>query len=140
MSIMDVLKEVIAMKVFNINASQEHSALLIELAAKMKDAEIALLGIIALEERKTSDSFPAQEGAIARLRLVYLLNALKVLIMMNSLENQSQTANFARWEESALKLQRIKVQLVKRVTTALLAPIPDSGLVLQVLLVAIDLA
>ncbi len=44
---MDVQKEVIVIMVFKLNAWQEHSELLIELAVKMKDVPTVLLVTIA---------------------------------------------------------------------------------------------
>jgi hypothetical protein len=58
--------------------------------------------------------------------------------MMNYLENQKQIASSVQWEESAPRLQGIKVPLVKRGTSALLALTLNSGLVTQVLIVVSD--
>jgi lambda repressor-like predicted transcriptional regulator len=58
--------------------------------------------------------------------------------MMNYLENLRQIASSVRWEESAPRLQEIKVQLVKRGTSALLALTLNSGLALQALTVVLD--
>jgi hypothetical protein len=58
--------------------------------------------------------------------------------MMNYLENQRQIASSVRWEESAPRLQGIKVQLVKRGTSALLALTLNSGLALPALIVVSD--
>jgi hypothetical protein len=58
--------------------------------------------------------------------------------MMNYLENQRQIASSVRWEESVPRLQGIKVLLVKRVTSALLALTLNSGLALQALIVVSD--
>jgi hypothetical protein len=69
---MDVQKEVIVIWVFNTNACQGHLVSLIELAAKMKDALIALLVIIALGELKTSSYSHALVAVTALLRPEYL--------------------------------------------------------------------
>jgi hypothetical protein len=69
---MGVQKEVIVIWVFNISVCQGHLVSLIELAAKMKDALIVLLAIIALEELKTSNYFHALVAATALSRLEYL--------------------------------------------------------------------
>jgi hypothetical protein len=58
--------------------------------------------------------------------------------MMNFLENLRQTANSALWEESAVRLQEIKVSLAKRVISVLLAPIQNSGLAHLALSVVTD--
>ena len=104
----------------------------------MKDALTALLATIAWRELKISNYSHALEEVTAKLRLEYLQNALQVPIMMNYLENLRQTANFAPWEESAHRLQGIKVLLVKRDTSALSALIQSSGPVLRALSVATD--
>jgi hypothetical protein len=58
--------------------------------------------------------------------------------MMNYLENQRQIASSALWEESVPRPQGIKVLLVKRGTSALLALTLNSGLVPQALIVVSD--
>jgi len=58
--------------------------------------------------------------------------------MMSYSENQRQIASSVRWEESAPRLQGIKVPLVKRVTSALLVLTLNSGLALQALIVVSD--
>jgi hypothetical protein len=58
--------------------------------------------------------------------------------MMNYLENQRQIASSVRWEESAPRLLGIRVPLVKRVTSALLALTLNSGLALPALTVVSD--
>lgn len=126
---MDVQKEVIVIKVFNTSACQGHLESLIELAVKMKVVQTAPLVTIAWVELKTSNYSHAPEEVTVPLRLEYLQNALQVLIMMNFLENLRQTANSVLWEESALRVQEIKVPLAKRVISVLLAPIQNSGLV-----------
>ena len=136
MSIMGAQKEVIVIWVFSTSACQGHLGSLIELAVKMKDAPTVLLVTIASGELRISNYFHALEAATARLRLEYLQNVLKVLIMMNYLENLRQTANSVQWEESVHRLPRIKVVLVKKDTFVLLAPTLNSGPVLRALLVA----
>lgn len=106
----------------------------------MKVVVTVLLATIALVALKISSSFHAQEVATAQLRQVYLSSVLKVLIMMSSLESLKLTVNSVLWEENVLKPLRIKVKLVKRVTSAHLDPILNSGPALQVLSVAIDQA
>jgi hypothetical protein len=69
--IMDAQKEVIVTWVFNTNAYQGHLVSLIELAAKMKDALIVLLVIIASGGLKTSNYSHALVAATALLRLEY---------------------------------------------------------------------
>jgi hypothetical protein len=135
---MDVQKEVIVIKVFNTSACQGHLESLIELAVKMKVVQTAPLVTIAWVELKTSNYSHAPEEVTAQLRLEYLQNVLQVLIMMNFLENLRQTANSALWEESAVRLQEIKVSLAKRVISVLLAPIQNSGLVHPALSVVTD--
>jgi hypothetical protein len=58
--------------------------------------------------------------------------------MMNYLENQRQIASSVRWEESAPRLQEIKVPLVKRGTSVHLVLTLNSGLALQALIVVSD--
>jgi hypothetical protein len=58
--------------------------------------------------------------------------------MMNFLENQRQIASSVRWEESAPRPQGIRVLLVKRGTSALLALTLNSGLALPALIVVSD--
>jgi hypothetical protein len=58
--------------------------------------------------------------------------------MMNYLENLRQIASFVRWEESVPRPQGIRVLLVKRGTSALLALTLNSGLALLVLIVVSD--
>jgi hypothetical protein len=58
--------------------------------------------------------------------------------MMNYLENQRQIASSVRWEESAPRLQGIRVPLVKTVTSALLVLTLNSGLAPQAPIVVSD--
>jgi len=97
---MDVQKGVIVIWVFNTSACQGHLESLIELAVKMKDVQTAPQVTIVLVGLKILNFSHAPEEVTAPLRLEYLQNALRVPIMMNFLENQRQTANSVRWEES----------------------------------------
>ena len=135
---MDVQRVAIVIWVFNTSACQGHLESLIELEVKMKDALTALPVTIAWRELKISNYSHALEEVTAQLRLEYLQNVLQVLIMMNFLENLRQTANSALWEESAVRLQEIKVPLAKRVISVLSAPIQNSGLVHLALSVVTD--